>query len=106
MKKDILNIKLVEIPIISGSQGNKKPNKCHLSNRGKSVGIVHTIGLGISFSNKADFQSSNGSIEINLHCKHPTTTNGFFPVGKQTKSRVPLSVKTFISSIIALRQPG
>ena len=33
MKKDILNIKLVEILIISGSQGNKKSNICHLSNR-------------------------------------------------------------------------
>ena len=62
MKKDILNVKLVEIPLISGSKGNKKPNKCHLSNRGKSVEIVHTIGLGISFSNKVGFQSSNGSI--------------------------------------------
>ena len=64
MKKDILNIKLVEIPIISGSQGNKKSNICHLSNRGKSVEIVYAIGLGIPFSNKAGFQSSNGSIRI------------------------------------------
>ena len=79
MKKIILNIKLVEIPIIGGSQGNKKSNRCHLSNRGKSVGIVHAIGLGITFGNKADFQSSNGSIGINLHCKHLTETNGFLP---------------------------
>ena len=79
MKKDILNIKLVEIPIISGSQGNKKSNICHLSNMGKSVGIVHAIGLGMPFSNKADFQPSNGSIGINFHCKHPTMTNGFLP---------------------------
>ena len=55
MKKDILNIKLVEILIIGGSQGNKKPNICHLSNRGKSVSIVHVIGLGIPFSNKVGF---------------------------------------------------
>ena len=79
MKKDILNIKLVEIPIIGGSQESKKPNICHLSNRGKSVKIVNAIGLGIPFGNKAGFQSSNGSIEINLHCKHPTTTNDFLP---------------------------
>ena len=79
MKTDILNIKLVEIPIINGSQGNKKPNICHLSNKGKSVEIVHVIGLGIPISNKADFQPSNGSIGINLHCKHSTTTNGFLP---------------------------
>ena len=59
MKKDIRNIKLVEIPIISGSQGNKKLNRCHLSTRGKSVGIVHTIGMGIPFSNKDGFQPSN-----------------------------------------------
>ena len=49
MKKDILNVKLVEIPIISGSQGNEKSNICHLSNRGKSVEIVHAINLGIFF---------------------------------------------------------
>ena len=79
MKKDILNIKLVEIPIISGSQGNKKSNIRHLSNKGKSVGIVHTIGLGIPFRNKAGFQLSNGSIGIKLHCKHPKATNGFLP---------------------------
>ena len=79
MKKDIRNIKLVEISIISSSHGNKKPNICHLSNKGKSVGIVHAIGLGIPFSNKADFQSSNGSIGINFHCKHPTVTNDFLP---------------------------
>ena len=90
MKKDILNIKMVEILIISGNQGNKKPNICHLSNKGKSVGIVHAIGLGIPFSNKMDFQSSNGSIGINLHCE-------------VTKPQVPLSVKAFISSGIALR---
>ena len=77
MKKDILNIKLVEIPIIIGSQRNKKPNICHLSNRGKSVGIVHTIGLGIPFNNKVGFQPSNGSIGINLHYEYPTTTNCF-----------------------------
>ena len=69
MNKDILNIKLVEIPMISGSQGNKNPNICHFSNMGKSVGIVNAIGLGIPFSNKADFQSSNVTIGINLHCK-------------------------------------
>ena len=74
LKKDILNIKLMEILIICGSHGNKNPNRCHLR---KSVGIVHAIGLGISFSNKAGFQRSNGSIGINLHCKHPTTTNDF-----------------------------
>ena len=79
MKKDILNIKLVEIPIRGGNQGNKKSNICHLSNRGKSVGIVHAVGLGIPFGNKAGFQPSNGSIEINLHCKHSTTINGFLP---------------------------
>ena len=45
MKKCILNIKLVEIPMISSSQGNKKPNRCHLNNRGKSVRVVHAIGL-------------------------------------------------------------
>ena len=79
MKKDILNIKLVEILIISGSQGNKKPSGCHLSNRGKGVRIVHAIGLGIPFSNKVGFQPSNGSIGINLHCEHQTETNGFLP---------------------------
>ena len=79
MKKDIFNIKLVEILIIGGSQGNKKSNRCHLSNRGKSVGITHTIGLGIPFGNKAGFQRSNGTIGINRHCKHPTKTNGFLP---------------------------
>ena len=79
MKKGILNIKLMEIPIISGSQGNKKSNKCHLSNRGKSVGIVHAIGLGIPFSNKVGFKPSNGSIEINLHFEHPMSTNDFLP---------------------------
>ena len=42
MKKGILSIKLVEIPIISGSQGNKKPNICHLSNRGKIVSDLRT----------------------------------------------------------------
>ena len=76
MKKDILNIKLMEIPIISGSQG-KKSNICHLSNRGKSVGIVHAIGLGIPFSNKVGFQPSNRSIGINLHYKYLTKTNEF-----------------------------
>ena len=81
-EEGILNIKLVEIPIISGSQGNKKPNRCHLSNRGKSVRIVQAIGLGIPFRNKADFQSSNGCIEINLHCEHPMETNGFLPSRK------------------------
>ena len=79
MKKSILNIKPVEIPIISGSEGNKKTNICDLRNKGKSVGIVHAIGLSIPLSNKAGFQSSNGSIEINLHCKHPMATNGFLP---------------------------
>ena len=79
MKKDILNIKLVEISIIGGSQENINPNRCHLSNRGKSVGIVHALGLGIPFSNKADFQPSNGSSGINLHCKHSTITNDFLP---------------------------
>ena len=79
MKKDILNLKVVEILIISGSLGNKKPNRCHLSNNGKSVEIVHVIGLGIPFSNKVGFQPSNGSIGINLHCEHLTTTNGFLP---------------------------
>ena len=77
MKKDILNIKLVEILIISGNQGNKKLNICHLSNKGKSVGIIHAIGLGIPFSNKAGFQSSNESIRINLQYKLPTVTNDF-----------------------------
>ena len=79
MKKDIFNIKLVEIPIISGCQGNKKSNICHLRKMGKGVKIVHTIGLGIPFSNKEDFQPINGSIGINLHFEHPTTTNGFLP---------------------------
>ena len=77
MKKGILDIKLVEIQIISGSQGNKKPNICHLSNKGKSVRIVHPIGLGIPFSSKTGFPSGNGSIEINLHYEHPTATNSF-----------------------------
>ena len=71
MKKVIFNIKLVEIPIIIDRQGNKQSNKCHLSNKGKGVGIVHTIGLGIPISNKAGFQSSNGSIGINLSLKTP-----------------------------------
>ena len=79
MKKDILKVKLVEIPIISGNQGNKKLNICHFSNRGKSVGIVHAIGLGIPFSNKVGFHLSNGSIGINLHCERSTTTNDFLP---------------------------
>ena len=93
VKKDIFNIKLVEIPIISGSQGNKKSNKCHLSNRGKGVEIVHAIGLGIPFSNKAGFQPSNGSIGINLPCKHQQQPMTFFPAGKRTRSQVPLLVK-------------
>ena len=76
MKKNIFNIKLVDIVIISGRQGNKNPY-IHLSNRGKSVKIIHVIGLGIPFSNKVGFQPSNGSIRINHHCKHPATTNGF-----------------------------
>ena len=59
MKKDILNIKLVEILMISSSQGNKKQNICHLSNLGKSVRIVHTIGLSVPLSQKSCFQSSN-----------------------------------------------
>ena len=79
MKKDILNIKLVGIPIISGSEGSKKPNICHPSNRRKSIGIVHAIGLGIPFSNKAGFRLSIESIGISLHCEHPTTTNDFLP---------------------------
>ena len=79
MKKGILNIKLVEIPIISGNQGDENPNICHLSNKEKSVGIVHAKDLGIPFSNKAGFQPNNESIGINLHCKHPTATKGFLP---------------------------
>ena len=59
MKKDILNIKLVEIPIISSSQGNKNPNGCHLSNRREGIKIIHPRSLGIPFSNKAGFQPSN-----------------------------------------------
>ena len=61
IKKDILNIKLLEIPIISGNQGNKKLNRCHLSNRGKGVRIVHAIGICLPLSHKSDFQSSNGT---------------------------------------------
>ena len=90
MKKDILNIKLVEIPNISGNHINKKLNKCHLSKRGRSVRIVHAIGLSIPFSNKAGFQPSNGSIEINLHCEHPTTTNGFLP--SRLTNQVPSTI--------------
>ena len=75
----LLHIHLLMKLIISGSQGNKKPNRFNLSNRGKSFGIVHAIGLGILFSNKASFQPSNGSIRINLHYEHPTTTNDFIP---------------------------
>ena len=59
MKKDILNIKLVEIPIISGNQGNKKLNICHLSNKGKGVKKVYVIGLSVPLSHKSCFQSSN-----------------------------------------------
>ena len=50
MKKDILNIKLVEIPIISGSQGNKKLIRCHLSNREKGVRKVHAVAHPLATS--------------------------------------------------------
>ena len=79
IKKDILNIKLVEIPIISGSQRNKRLTNVILAIGGRSVEIVHAIDLGILFSNKTDFQSSYGYIGINLHREHPTTTNDFLP---------------------------
>ena len=79
MKNNILNIKLVEIPIVSGSQGNKKPNGCHLSNRGKSVKIVHAIGLSVPLSHKSRFQTSNGTIGINFNCKNLAAFDDFFP---------------------------
>ena len=78
------NIKLVGIPIISGSQGNKKSNIYHLSNRGKGVRIVHTIGLNVTLSHKLCFQSSNSINRINLNCKNPTASNGFLPNGIQS----------------------
>ena len=89
-EEGILNIKLAEIPIISGSQGNKMPNRCHLSHRGKSVRIVQAIGLGIPFRNKAGFQPSNGCIKINLHCEYLMETNGFLPSRKT--NQVPSTI--------------
>ena len=79
MKKGILNIKLVETLIISGSQGNKKPNICHLSNRGKSVRIVHAIDFSVPHSHKSFFQSSNKTIENNFNCKNLEASNGRLP---------------------------
>ena len=80
MRKDIFNIKLVEVSTMSGCQRYKQSNRSQLGNRGEGIRIIHFIGLGIPFSNKADFQPSNQSIKINLHCKHPSTTNGFLPI--------------------------
>ena len=51
-EKKILNIKLLEIPIISCNQGNKKSNICHLIKRGKGFRIVHAIGLCVPLSHK------------------------------------------------------
>ena len=106
MKKGILNIKLAKIPTISDSQGNKKPNRCHLSNRGKSVEIVHAIDLGIPSSNKVGFHQAMDPSGLTFTVNTQRQPIAFFPTCKRTKSQEPLSAKAFISSIIALRQPG
>ena len=71
MKKGILNVKLMEVPTMSGCQRYKQSNGGQLGNQGKGIKIIHPISLGIPLSNKTGLQPSNGSIGINLHCKTP-----------------------------------
>ena len=69
----------VEVPAMNCYQRYKQPNRSQLGHQRESIRIIHPISLGIPFSNKAGFQPSNGSIRINLLCKHPMTTNDFLP---------------------------
>ena len=62
MKKGIVDIKLVELPVINNNNSQDNPDCCRLHHRAKSMRNVETGNLTKTLSNKACFMSINRAI--------------------------------------------
>jgi hypothetical protein len=75
MQKSVLNIKLSEMPSMSNSQGEQKPNSRGLNHMAKRIFIVNAMALLESLCNEARFIALDRAIGVSFNFEHPFRIN-------------------------------
>ena len=75
IEESILDIELPKRPFICYSKKKNNTNSSSFDNQTESVSVVETRYLGITFSNKANLETLDGSIRKIFSAKHPFRTH-------------------------------
>ena len=75
MKKDIIDVKLVDRPRTSSGNSKEEANSNSLGNRGEAVEVIHTLNQVVSFGDKALLVAIECTIGIEFSLKNLTATN-------------------------------
>ena len=77
MKKDVLNVYMVEVPPFCCFKSNYGPYGGHLCHRGKGVFVVYVLRLSVLFRKEPYFEVIYKTVGITFHFVHPSTSNCF-----------------------------
>ncbi|GMP86718.1 hypothetical protein CsSME_00039393 [Camellia sinensis var. sinensis] len=75
VKKSILNVHLIEKPMLSSSNKNQGTDNSHLGNRGKCLLIINTVLLRETLGNQTSFVALERTIRMSLDFMDPFTIN-------------------------------
>ncbi|CAL9009542.1 unnamed protein product, partial [Prunus brigantina] len=90
MEECIVNIKLMQRPVMGSGKSKNTPNKNHLGNRRKCVVVVKTFSLSVSFGHETSLVALNGAIGAMLYFIDPFASNGLLPGRKRSEGPSPI----------------
>jgi hypothetical protein len=77
-----------------------------LSNRRKSIEIIHTLSLCVSFGNWTCFKTFNRAVRLAFYFINPLAVDGLAPWGSDTSCQVLLISKALSSASMAETHRG
>ncbi|CAL2268649.1 unnamed protein product [Prunus armeniaca] len=86
MEKGIMNIKLMDNPVLTGGNNQKTTSCDHLGSERKIFMIIQALCLSKTFGNKAGFVALDRTISTVFDLVHPLAVNGKFAMRQRSKS--------------------
>ncbi|CAL2268145.1 unnamed protein product [Prunus armeniaca] len=82
MEECIVDIKLMQIPVVGSDKSKNALNRNHLGSRRKGVMVVKTFSLSVSFGHEMSLIALNSAIRAMLDFIDPFASNGLLPWSK------------------------